>query len=144
MSSILSCTLRYAFRWVAIHTLRFTFWGLSPDQLVRHREFFQFKFFRGLSWCIDLWLIDFNGWLIYWLFRQCEHHGYWGIFPFPSLVVQPLAFRVYEFKPICFLSNFELVFIYFPFRAQSSWPRVVFRLWPRAFLLHLEPRGLNP
>ena len=29
-----------------IHTPRFTFRGLSLEQLVRHREFFQFKFFQ--------------------------------------------------------------------------------------------------
>ena len=28
-----------------IHTPRFTFLGLSLEQLVRHREFFQFRFF---------------------------------------------------------------------------------------------------
>ena len=138
------CTLRCAFRWVAIHTPRFTFWGLSPELLVKHREFFQFKFFRGLSWCISFWLIDFSGWLVYWLFQQCEHLGYWGIFLFLSSVVRPLAFLVYDFKPICFLFTFELVFISFPLRAQSSRTRVVFHLWPRVISFPFRARSFWP
>ena len=113
-SSILR-TLRFTFRWAMIYTLRFTFWDLSIEQLFRHRGFLQFRLFRGLSWCIGSWPIDFSGWLIYWLFRQCEHPGYWGIFPFLVSVVRPLTFWVCGFEPIYFMSTFELVFSIIPF-----------------------------
>ena len=73
------------------------------------RELFQFRLFRGLSWCIDFWPIDFSGWLIYWLFQHYKHPRYWDIFPFLSLVVRQLAFWVYGFEPVYFLSTFELV-----------------------------------
>ena len=123
-------------------TLRFTFWDSSIEQLFKLREFFQFWLFRGLSWCIGSWPIDSSRWLVYCLFQQCEHPGYWGIFLFLVLVVRPRV--IFHFDPESFfpilepgaldLESFSITAQShsFPFRARSSRPRVIifyFRAW---------------
>ena len=63
-------------RWAIFYTLWYLLldepWYTHFELLLRHREFFQFRFFRGLSWCISFWPINFSGWLIYWLFSNAS------------------------------------------------------------------------
>ena len=115
MSTIL-CTLRFAFRWATIYTL----WDL-PFEICRQSSFsdiessFNFDFSEVCCDVFGSWPIDFNRWFIYRLFQQCEHPGYWGIFPFLISVVRPLTFWVGGFKSIYFMPTFELVFSIIPF-----------------------------
>ena len=96
-----------------VHTLRFIFWKFSIKHLLRHiKSSFGSKFSE--VWYIEFWLFDSSRWLIHQLFQQYENPKYWGIFPFPSLMVRPLEFEVYNSNLVSFLSIFKSTFFFFP------------------------------